>query len=125
ATTRALPPGTAPQLADAVAVAGVQALADQHRRVVLLVLSGGQKTPSHWAAAAVRRYLAAIRVPLYVWSLAAPPYTPAVAAWGEVEDASNFGGLRDAYGRLSRDLASQGIVWLDGRHLPQSIALSP
>jgi len=64
-------------------------------------------------------------VPLYVWSLRPPPYSPAVAAWGEVEDASTLFRMRAAYERLTRDLASQRLVWLDGRHLPPSIALTP
>ncbi len=117
-------PGSRPQLSDAVAVAGVQALADQHRRAVLLVLSGEPAEDSRWSAAAVRRYLAAIRVPLYVWSVRAPPYSAAVTAWGKVEDVSSFYQMSRAYRRLNRDLAAQRIVWLQGRHLPQSIALS-
>ena len=114
-----------PRLADAVAVAGLQALAANHRRAVLLALSGDADDRSRYDPATVRRYLAAIRVPLYVWSLRPPPYPPAVAAWGEVEDASTLPRMRRAHDRLSHDLAAQRIVWLDGRHLPQSIALSP
>jgi hypothetical protein len=117
-------PPTGRQLADAIAVAGVQALADQRRRVVLLVLSGDPADTSHWNAAAARRYLSAIRVPLYVWSLRPPPYSPGVEAWGKVEDVSSFYQMRRAYRRLSRDLATQRIVWVHGRHLPQSIALT-
>jgi len=112
-------------LADAVAVAGVKALADQRRRAVLLILSGEPADASRWDAAVVRRYLATIRVPLYVWSLRSSPFSPAVAAWGEVEDTSSFFQMNRAYRRLTRDLATQRIVWVDGRHLPQSITLSP
>jgi len=112
-------------LADAVAVAGVKALADQRRRAVLLVLSGEPADASRWDPAAVRSYLAAIRVPLYVWSLRPPPYPPGVAAWGKVEDVSIFFQMNRAYGQLTQDLAAQRIVWVNGRHLPQSIALSP
>jgi hypothetical protein len=118
-------PDAPTHLADAVAVAGVRALTDQHRRAVLLVLSGEPADGSRWGAAAVRRYLAAIRVPLYVWSLRPPPYSTAVTAWGKVEDASTLFQMARAYHRLGRDLAAQRIVWLDGRHLPQSISLSP
>jgi hypothetical protein len=114
-----------PHLADAVATAGVKALGDQRRRAVLLVLSGAGADASLHDAASVRRYLAAIRVPLYVWCLDVPPYSPAITAWGEVENVSTAYKMRYAYGRLTRDLASQRIVWVDGRHLPQSIALSP
>jgi hypothetical protein len=118
-------PGAPPHLADAVAVAGVRALTDQHRRAVLLVLSGEPADGSRWNAAAVRRYLAAIRVPLYVWSLRPPPCSAAMTAWGKVEDASTLYQMARAYRRLGRDLAAQRIVWLDGRYLPQSISLSP
>jgi hypothetical protein len=114
-----------PHLADAVAVAGLQALAANRRRAVLLVLSTNPVDVSHHDAAAVRRYLAAIRVPLHVWSLFPPPYPAVVADWGEVEDASTLARMRKAYERLTRDLASQRLVWLDGRHLPQAIALTP
>ncbi|HZF07952.1 MAG TPA: hypothetical protein VFE33_04090 [Thermoanaerobaculia bacterium] len=113
-----------PHLVDAVAVAGLHALAGNHRRAVLLVLSGKTADASRHDAQAVRRYLNAIRVPLYVWSLVPPPYPAAVAAWGQVEDVSTLAQMRRAYGRLGRDLASQRIVWLHGRHLPQSIALT-
>ncbi|HEV7516087.1 MAG TPA: hypothetical protein VGR07_07290 [Thermoanaerobaculia bacterium] len=115
----------APHMADAVAVAGVQALFANRRRAVLLVLSGDATDVSRYDPATVRRYLAAIRVPLYVWSLYRPPYPAAIAAWGAVEDVSTLAQMRRAYRRLSRDLASQRILWFDGRHLPQSIALSP
>jgi hypothetical protein len=118
-------PGAPPRLADAVAIAGVQALTDQHRRAVLLVLSGEPADGSRWDAVAVRRYLAAIRVPLYVWSVRPPPYSAAMTAWGKVENVSTLFLMTRAYRRLGRDLAAQRIVWVDGRHLPQSITLAP
>jgi hypothetical protein len=105
------------RLADAVAVAGLQALTANHRRAVLLVLDGTTPDASRYDPAIVRRYLAAIHVPLYVWSVRATP-------WGEVQDVSSFSSLRKAFDRLAADLASQRIVWLDGRHLPQGIALA-
>jgi hypothetical protein len=123
--------GGSARLADAVAVAGIQALTANHPRAVLLVLDGETADRSLYAPAAVRRYLAAIRVPLYVWS-ARKPADPAThvtdiaqTGWGEVEDVSALSDLRRAIGRLKDDLAAQRIVWLDGRHLPQGIALSP
>lgn len=113
-----------PHVADAVAVSGVRLLGEQRRRAVLLVLADGTDH-SRYDAAAVRRYLTAIRVPLYVWSLRPPPYPAAIAAWGEVEPISTVSQLRRAYERLGRDLAAQRIVLLDGRHLPRAIVLSP
>jgi hypothetical protein len=113
------------RLADAVAVAGIQALTANHRRAVLLVLDGTTADASRYDPAIVRRYLAAVHVPLYVWSLAKPPYTGAVAAWGKVENVSLLSRLENAFESLADNLQRQRIVWLDGRHLPQAITLSP
>ena len=118
-------PKATPRPAEAVAVAGVRALGDQRRRAVLLLLSGQSAEGSRYDPETVRHYLAALRVPLYVWSLTPPPYPPAIAAWGEVEDASGLPQMRRAYNRLSADMKSQRIVWVHGRHLPQTIALTP
>jgi hypothetical protein len=115
-----------PRLADAVASAGLHALARQVPRAVVLVLGGGggAATPDASALdpAAVRSYLDAIGVPLFVWSLDGKR---SAGAWGEAADISAAWGLRDAYERLARELGRQQIVWLEGRHLPQSIALAP
>jgi hypothetical protein len=113
------------RFADAVAVAGIQALTANHRRAVLLVLDGTTADASRYDPATVRRYLAAIHVPLYVWSLRKPPYPTATEAWGTVENASVLSRLHNAFDRLASDLERQRIVWLDGRHLPQAITLSP
>jgi hypothetical protein len=116
--------GPSARLADAVAVAGIQALTTNRRRAVLLVLDGTTEDTSRYDPATVRRYLAAIHVPLYVWSVRQPPYSPGTTAWGRIEDASVLVHLQQAFGRLADDLADQRIVWLDGRHLPQGIRLS-
>ena len=62
-------------------------------------------------AAAVRRYLASIGVPLYVWS-ATGPRPDLEAAWGKIEDVSTTGKLTDATARLRTDLATQRIAWI-------------
>jgi hypothetical protein len=46
------------------------------------------------------------------------------AAWGHVEDISSFAKLKTAFAVMRKDLDSQQMVWLEGRHLPQDIALS-
>jgi hypothetical protein len=113
------------RLADAVAVAGLQAAAGQRPRAVLLILPWGPgKDASRYDGPKIRRYLAAIRVPLFVWSTG-PVGATTRAAWGAVEDVSNPAGLDDAFRRLEDELEAQRIVWVEGRHLPQSIALSP
>jgi hypothetical protein len=75
--------------------------------------------------ATVRHYLEAIHVPLFVWSLENPRRNPGVASWGDVEVISSIPRLSKAVAELRTELASQRIVWLEGRHLPQSIALTP
>jgi hypothetical protein len=116
------------RITDAVAVAGLQAAADNNRRAVVLVLGRDNKDASRYDAATVRRYLAAIHVPLFVWSLYGTD-TPAALAWAQgaetAEDISTVPKLEQAVARLKAELDDQRIVWLDGRHLPQAIALGP
>ena len=112
------------RIADAVAVAGLQAAAENHRRAVLLILGKDAGDASRYDPAAVRRYLESIHVPLVVWSLYGPN-TPAAKTWGPVEDVSSRPRLNGAVAQLRTVLDSQRIVWLDGRHLPQAIALGP
>lgn len=116
--------GVPQKLADAVAVAGLQACATGRPRAVLLVVAHGAKDVSRYDAAAIRRYLAALRVPLFVWSAGTPD--PAIkAAWGTVEDFTIRDGLDRGFRALARELETQRIVWVEGRHLPQAIALAP
>ncbi|HEX6901526.1 MAG TPA: hypothetical protein VF789_17495 [Thermoanaerobaculia bacterium] len=112
------------RIADAVAVAGLQAAAENHRRAVVLVVGKEVPDASRYDPVTVRRYLESIRVPLYVWSLYGPD-APAARVWGQVEDISTLEKLGKAVSRLRTDMASQTIVWIEGRHLPQSIALTP
>jgi hypothetical protein len=115
------------RIADAVAVAGLQAADENDRRAVVLVLGNETRDSSRYDVATVRRYLASIRVPLVVWSLYGAK-TPAAVAWSggaeKAEDISSLSRLGAAVDRLKDELADQRIVWLDGRHLPPSIALS-
>jgi hypothetical protein len=119
-----LAPVSALRIADAVAVAGLQAATENHRRAVILVLGKDILDSSHYSPAIVREYLRSIDVPLFVWSLQGKE-TPLAKAWGAVEDISTRARLNDAVRRLRTALDGQHIVWLDGRHLPQSVALSP
>src|SRR4051812_30352789 len=116
--------GPALRIADAVAVAGLQAAADNRRRVVVLVLGGNVKDSSHYRPETVRAYLESVHVPLFVWNLYGAD-TPGTRSWGGGEDVSTLEKLGQAVDRLRQDLDSQRIVWLEGRHLPQSIALTP
>jgi len=112
-----------PRIADAVSVAGLKAAAENHRRAVLLVL--GKETPdthSLYDPAKVRRYLETIRVPLFVWSLYGKE-AAAAKGWEPVEDVSSIARMGEAMARLRGELDAQRIVWLDGSHLPQAVAL--
>ena len=50
---------------------------------------------------------------------------PENPAWGDVEDISALPLLRRAVKRLREELDAQRIVWIEGRHPPQAIALAP
>ena len=94
--------------ADAVAVAAVKAVSSGRRRAVLLVL-GKQPDGSLHAPAAVRQYLAALGVPLFVWSVFG---RHADSAWGEVEDVSTLEKLEAATESIRRALDTQRIAWI-------------
>jgi hypothetical protein len=116
--------GRASRVADAVAVAGLQATDGAGPRAVLLILpGGGGEDKSRYSAKAVRRYLAALHVPLFVWS-AGLPSDATLAAWGTVEDVSTPRRLEQAFRSLKQELDAQRVVLLEGRHLPQSIVLA-
>jgi hypothetical protein len=125
-STRLLKEAGGQRIADAVAVAGLQAAAENDRRAVVLVLGGEAKDVSRYDVSTVRRYLESIRVPLFVWSLYGPA-PPGAAAWTspaeKADDISTLLKLERAVSRLKAELAGQQIVWLDGRHLPQAVAL--
>lgn len=132
-------PGDALRIADAVALAGLEATAQNRRRAVILVLAGDENDESLFHPAEVQRFLAAIQVPLVVWYLEASfGPGPSLAAyreelgrqatkavWGEGEVIAKQTDLKRAIGKLRTELDSQRIVLVDGRHLPQSIALTP
>jgi hypothetical protein len=113
-----------PRSADAVAVAGLEAMTENRRRAVLLVLSGSEtQDASRYGAGTVRRFLTSLRVPLYVWTLDPPAAGSLAAAWGATSQIQSTSGLAAAVAALRRDLDAQRIVMVDGRHLPQSIQL--
>jgi hypothetical protein len=112
------------RITDALAVAGLQAAVDNHRRAVVLVLGNDIKDISHYDPASVRAYLDSIRVPLFVWSLYGAN-APATKGWGTAEDISTLPKLRKAVDKLRAELESQKIVWIEGRYLPQDVAVMP
>jgi hypothetical protein len=120
-------------VANAVAVAGAEVAAHNHRRAVVVLLGDSAPTypgidprlydGSTLEVAAVRGYLAALDVPLFVWSVAGGAGGPLTADWGPAEDVSTRGKLRKAVKKVKAALEAQRIVWFSGRHLPQRITL--
>lgn len=111
------------RLADATAVAGLQALAGNRPRAVLLVLGDNAKDVSRYDAGTVRHYLESVRVPLIVWAL--DRSSLAASAWGGAEDISSLAKLKSTFKKLDDELAWQRILWVEGSHLPGAISLSP
>ncbi len=109
------------RLADAVAVAGMSAAARDRRRAVVLVLGAEPADASRLSPQAVRRYLADLGVPLFVWSVEKKVSSPVAAAWGGAESVYRRRGFSRSVEALSRALDRQRIVWFTGLHLPQTI----
>jgi hypothetical protein len=112
-----------PRFADAISVAALSASGRNRARAVVF-LYGGSPDASRLAPEVVRRYLAKLRVPLYVWAVDGPSARKA-ERWGKVTLVRDYPDFLMAGRRLLDDVAAQRIVWVDGVHLPQSITLSP
>jgi hypothetical protein len=109
-----------PRIADAVAVAALSAAAGNRPRAVALLVAGPRdesEMPVEW----VRGYLRALRVPLFVWA----KNKKIASTWGKVDVLTSVRDLDVAMSRLTKAVEHQRIVWLEGRHLPQAISLSP
>jgi hypothetical protein len=118
------PEHRSPRFTDAVAVAGLNAYGTFRRRAVLLVLSPEDHDTSQYDADMVRRFLASLRVPLFVWSLG-PPVGPVGSAWAWTEaiDVSSEEALKAEFARIKVELETQRIVWVPGKVLPQDVSL--
>jgi hypothetical protein len=110
------------RLADAVAVAGLNAVRHNRRRAVVLVLGTRERDASQLDAAAAREYLAALRVPLFVWSPTPGQWKD--GPWGPVVDVSTVWKVEQAARAVRKELERQRLVWFDGTHLPQRVAMS-
>jgi len=114
------------RIAEAVAVAGLKAMEENRRRAVLLVLNGDElEDYSRYDADAVRRFLAALRVPLYVWTLGKPTPGTFATSWGPTVEVDEVQNLYRAVDSLRQELRTQRIVLVDGRYLPRSVTLGP
>jgi hypothetical protein len=114
------------RIAEAVAVAGLKAVEENRRRAVLLVLNGDElEDYSRYDADKVRRFLAALRVPLYVWTLGKATPGTFATSWGPTVEVDEVPDLYRAVDALRQELRSQRIVLMDGRLLPQAVTLGP
>lgn len=110
-TRTAGPPPGEIRFADAVAVAGVHVARSGRRRAVVLVLGVDSPDVSRHKPRAVRRYLEAIGVPFFVWSLTGP-LPNLKEQWDDVQDVSTLDKLNTATIELNRALDEQRIAWL-------------
>lgn len=134
-TRIAAPPSSGPRrVTDAVAVAGVQAAAESRPRAVVLVLGYEADDVSAYSVPEVRRFLRELRVPLYVWWTGRPTTVnvsedrrslTVSTAWGKADDISSLPRLTNQVEELRSRLEAQHTVWVEGRHLPSTIELSP
>ena len=113
-----------PRLNSAVAVAGLAAYRGRNRRAVVIVPNAKPDTDTSLTPAQARRYLERLAVPLFVWNPESGR-APHLEAWGEVHKVGSLKQLAAAFEELTELLDQQWVVWLDGRHLPQDIVLSP
>jgi len=98
------------RFADAAAVEGVQAADGGRRRAVVVVLDGATDH-SLYTPSVVRRYLASIGVPLFVWSVLGPQ-PDLEGEWGPIVDASTPFRVRKATEAVRAELETQRIAWL-------------
>ncbi len=110
------------RLADAVAAAGLEVSGGGRRRAVLLVVDPETHDDSGFTPRQTRRYLAAMRVPLEVWT--AGDAAAARRVWGKARDVGRPRRLSAAVEELKSRLDRQLVVWLEGRLLPSEIELT-
>lgn len=112
------------RLADAVAVAGMGAVARDRRRAVILIVGTTFEDHSQLAPAEVRDYLAQLRVPLFVWSFAETEVEAELEeVWGSVFAVGSVPGMVAAMRELDRTLRTQRILWVEGVFLPTDLSL--
>ena len=116
-------------IADTVAVAACEVAASNSRRAVVLILAESKGAEGVIAdvsvsnVAAVKAYLAALHVPLTVWSLSGSSPGPQTSAWAPAVAVADCWEMQAQAEKLARALTMQRIVWFVGRYLPQRITL--
>jgi len=126
-----------PQVAEAVAIAGLSAAEKSRRRAVVLLLGSGAEEAGTISAERARRCLSKLGVPLFVWDLSrvreetwkkpAPP-TEGLADvrshWPEAVRVDDSSSILGVFRSLAKELSSQRIVWLKGRVNPEKVELT-
>ena len=135
--TRIAPPDSEPspyrRVSDAVAVAGIEAAKGNRPRAVVLVLGTETEETSAFTIDEVRRFLAQLEVPLFVW-WTGPRQAETTTEnrrrlsqqtpWGKATDISSFTRMVAATTELREDLDRQMTVWIEGSYLPNEIELA-
>ncbi|HEX6202129.1 MAG TPA: hypothetical protein VF100_03930 [Thermoanaerobaculia bacterium] len=114
----ASPRGSEQRLGEAVAVAGLLAYGSGRPAAVVLVVGPDPPDAGAHSPAAARSYLAALGVPLHVWSLGGGR---GAEAWGATAEVKTYLQLENAVTGLRRALERQRLVWLSGVALPQDV----
>lgn len=104
----------------AVALAGRHAAASNRPRAVVVTVGGGAEDRGFIEAGQAARFLASVRVPLFVWAADAESLAPFGPGDRTFHGAPGCAELVD---RLAVELASQTVVWLEGEYLPEEITL--
>jgi hypothetical protein len=110
-------PGDSSELrfAEAVAVAGIQAVSSLRPRAIVLVIGSRHEDASRLTPGQVRRYLEPTGVPLHVWSLVPLEDLPSQATeWGTITCIATGQEFQNAIDALRRDLDSQRVLWVEG-----------
>jgi hypothetical protein len=109
------------QVAEALAVAGLQAAGSGRPRVVVLMVGDKERDASLFGIEATTRFLRALNVPLVVWAT-----QPAAAErWGGETVIKTPKDLSIESEKVMRILRRQRIVWLEGLLMPNAVVVNP
>jgi hypothetical protein len=115
-------------VAEAVDVGALAAVESNRVRALVLVRSteaGDEASvPGALSPANVRGFLAALRVPLFYWTVG-PSRERAADPWGEPTPIRGWGGVHLAVAGLLEALHPQFLVWIEGLHKPSDVELAP
>jgi hypothetical protein len=115
---------TGQRIADAVATAAISATEQRRRSAVVLVAGQWNEDESTLTAQEAEAFLETMRVPLLVWVIGEKPGEVA-SEWTTATRITSEQGFLSALSALEASLDRQRIVWVEGTHLPQAIALGP